>query len=158
MVGSSVEGTKIFILDEADCMMLFDNLKPEHFELTESATKFKVVTHEGKQLLKEFLDTEGNLDYFKLLELLLTELERFLRESGGLLEGMTVNFVRCEHKEEGVGAFDRLKHCKICLPAITYTEAGPCLIFKDGNTIVSIDLIPLLPCPCLLYTSPSPRD
>ena len=97
MVGSSVEGTKIFILDEADCMMLFDNLKPEHFELTESATKFKVVTHEGKHLLKEFLDTEGNLDYFKFLELLLTELERFLQESGGLLEGMSVNFVRCEH-------------------------------------------------------------
>ena len=93
------------------------------------------------------MDDEGNLDYFRFLELLLAELERFLKVSEDLLKGMTANFVSCVHKVDGVGAFDCLKHCKKCLLAVTYTKAGPCLIFKDGNTIVSIDLIPLLPCP-----------
>ena len=146
MIGSSVEGTKICLLDEADCFILFDCAKPDHFELTDSATKYKV-TKEGKPVWKNFLDPEGNLDYFKFLELLLTELERFLKESAGWLEGMTVSFNKCEHKVKGDGAFDHLKHCDICLPAVTFTKAGPCLILKDGDTIISIDLIPLLPCP-----------
>ena len=42
---------------------------------------------------------------------------------------------------------DSLKHCKNCLPAVTFTKAGPCVILNDNGTIVSIDLIPLLPCP-----------
>ena len=104
VVGSSVEGTKICILDEADCMILFDGLKEEYFELTESATKYRVVTVEGKNVLERFMDTEGNLDYFKFLELLLTELERFLKESAVWLEG------------------------DICLPAVTFIKAGPCII------------------------------
>ena len=144
MIGSAMEGTKIFILDEADCFIHFDNLKPNDFELTDSATKYKV-TEEGKPLLTKFMDDEGNLDYFKFLELLLAELERFLKE--GCLEGMTVSFARCEHKVKGGGAFHFLKHCENCLPAVTFTKAGPCLILKDGNEIISIDLIPLLPCP-----------
>ena len=146
LIGSSVEGTKISILDEADFFILFDNLKPQHFELTNSATKYKV-TEEGKSLMTKFMDYENNLDYFKFLELLLTELESFVKESVSQLEGMSVNFVRCEHKVAGEEAFNILKHCKKCLPAVTFTKAGPCLIFKDGITILSIDLIPLLPCP-----------
>ena len=85
MIGSSMEGTKICILDEADCFILFDCAKPDHFELTDSATNYKV-TKEGKPVWKNFLDTQGNLNYFKLLELLLTELEGFLKESAGRLE------------------------------------------------------------------------
>ena len=54
IVGSSIEGTKIGNLDEADCMLLCGNLKEEHFELTDSATKYKV-TGKGEQCLAPFL-------------------------------------------------------------------------------------------------------
>ena len=60
IVGSSVEGTKIGNLDEADCMLLCENLKEEHFELTNSATKYKI-TDKGKPYLEPFLDEEGCL-------------------------------------------------------------------------------------------------
>ena len=111
MIGSSVEGTKICILDEADCFIIFENLKHEHFELTNSATKYKV-TEKGKPLLKKFMDDNGNLDFFKLLEILLSELEWCLKESVSQLEGITVNFVKCEHQVDENDAFDFLKHCK----------------------------------------------
>ena len=45
------------------------------------------------------------------------------------------------------GAFGHLKHCENCRPAVTFTKAGPCGILDDNGTVVSIDLIPLLPCP-----------
>ena len=146
VVGSSVEGTKIGILDEADCMVLFANLKPYFFRLTKLPTVYKIITEEGRRLLKQFLSGEGNLDYFHFLEEFLNELRQFIRK--GAFRGMEVSFTRCRHQVRGDGGFfDQFKHCKDCLPAVTFTKAGPCMIFKDGNTTVSIDLIPLLPCP-----------
>lgn len=147
LIGSSIEGTRIWILDEADCFLLFKRLKAKHFRLVgASVTKYKV-TAMGKAFLHpSFLDSESNLNYFGLFEQLLKEVKQFL-ETVDLPKGMSVKFENCSHKFDGDGNFDHLKHCKTCLPAVTFTKAGPCVILRDGDVVISIDLIPLLNCP-----------
>ena len=141
-------------------MIMFGNLKPEHFELvSECATKYRV-TDAGKQVLhSSFVNDEdgGCLNYFNFLKALLAELERFLKE-GILPDGMTAttDFKMCENcGGQDKTDFDRLRHCSDCFPGVTFTKAGPCLILnyktthrgQETSIMVSIDLIPLLPCP-----------
>ena len=147
MIGSFVEGTRIWKLDEADCFLLFKKLKAEHFQLVNnSSTQYKLTT-EGKKLIHpDFVQWDNNLDYFRLLEELLKTLEQFLRRAE-LPPGMYVSFKKCTHKVNGDGNFDHLKHCSKCLLAVTFTKAGPCASLWDGDVLFSIDLIPLFCCP-----------
>lgn len=154
VIGSVVEGTRIGPVNEADCFLQMDKLKPTHFELVgSSATEYKVM-EAGKSLLpKDFIDDKGNLDYFVFLRSLLSELLRFFREEsqpdGSLHEsGMTAKFEfkMCESCRKEKGPVGHLMHCQNCRPAITFTKAGPCGIFEDKGSVISIDLIPLLPC------------
>ena len=139
-------------------MMMFGNLGPEDFELVEgSATKYRVTEAGRRKLHPSFVDQNGFLNYFNFLEALLMELQRFLRE-GNLPDGMSAiaDFEMCEScGRRGESDFAELKHCKKCFPGVTFTKAGPCLILKrtrvhngqEVSMMVSIDLIPLLPCP-----------
>ena len=149
VIGSLIEGTRVGQVDEADCFIFFDKLKPEHFDLSDSPTQY-VVTESGVQELGTcFVDQCRHLNYFKFLEILLDSINEFIHQAT-LPEGMTVSswLTMCHDCRTGEeGEIGHLKHCDNCLPAVTFTKAGPCCILDDNGTVVSIDLIPLLPCP-----------
>ena len=149
LVGSAMEGTKIGPLNEAVCNIFFTNLKPEFFALSNCATNYRV-TEAGRQVLNpHFVGSKGFLNYFSFQETLLTELARFFATQS-LPKGMTVqqkSSPMCNDCGKEKGAFGHLKHCKNCLPAVTFSKSGPRGILNDNGTIVSIDLIPLMPCP-----------
>ena len=97
VIGTSIDGQFGFFLNSPECFVHFDNLKPEYFQLTHSATKYKVVHPEGKRLLERYLDADGNLDYLKFLESLLAELQNFLKE-GQHIKGWNAKFDVCQHE------------------------------------------------------------
>ena len=148
LAGSVIEDTKVGQLDEADCSIFFKNLKPEYFALSNCSTKYRV-TEAGQMVLHPHLvDTDGNLEYINFIEAILTDLKICLATKP-LPPRMTVQLDHpsCDDCFKGDGDFDHLKHCEKCRPAVTFSQAGPCGILDDNGTIVSIDLIPLLPCP-----------
>ena len=149
IIGSLIEGTIINKVDEGDSFLFFENLKPEHFQLAESPTNYKVTSEGKKALGSHFVDDSGYLDYLKFLEEHLNALNEFLKQAT-LPEGMSSNtkWKRCKDcGTTGDGEMDHLKHCNKCLPPVTFTKAGICWILEDNGIVVSIDLIPLLPCP-----------
>ena len=149
IVGSSVEGTRIGILDEADCMLRMKTFKPEYFALVdESATVYQITEAGKREIPSDFIDASGNLNYLNFLECLLSDLSRFFADVS-LPTGMSVNsqFKMCPNCGKEEGLLGHMMHCKECRPVVTFTRAGPCCLLDDEGTIVSIDLIPLLPCP-----------
>lgn len=156
-IGSLVEETRVGKVDEADCFIMLNNLKPHHFSLLENSSTRYRVTEAGKEVLPSlFLDEQDNLNYFNFLRAILFDLSRFFHEET-LPQGMTAHsdFQMCDDCGNEEGPFGHLKHCKNCRPAVTFTKAGPCSILDDEGTVISIDLIPLLPCanpnPILLF-------
>lgn len=147
-IGSLTEGTRIGIVNEADCFLMLQKLKAEYFELVEnSATQYRVTKLGQSKLPDHFIDEEENLNYYNLFSSLLLELSKFFHIKT-LPEGMTanINFRMCNDCGQGEGAMDHLKHCQNCLPGVTYTKAGACTILNDEGIDISIDLIPTLPC------------
>ena len=66
----------------------------------------------------------------------------WLQENTRLTPGKCTS--RCEN------GCETLKHCKSCLFPVTHTKIGACLIYewgseKDDKTVVTVDLVPLLP-------------
>ena len=147
-IGSLVEGTRVGLVDEADCFIKLEKWEADHFELVENSSTKYGVTEAGKTVLPpQFVDEEGHLNYFNFLEALLTDLSRFFQEET-LPEGITANanFCMCNNCRKEEGPMGHLKHCETCLPAVTFTKAGPCSIMDDEGTVISIDLIPMIPC------------
>ena len=143
--------TRIGKLDEADCLISPRALKPSHFALVPgSATKYRV-TKAGRAFIHpSLIDSSGCLKYFDFLVYLLSELKIFLTVPGSLPDGMTANadFKMCTNCGKEDGHFGKYQHCQDCLPGLAFTKAGPCMIIRDvDGTVISIDLIPLLPCP-----------
>ena len=141
--GSILEGTRVGQADELDLSLTLEALTPKDVFLTSSAT-----------LVKVNLDSDQDpVAYGDLLKFILEDLaEGFERISLALprtieLGVPNANFTPCP-KCLAVGTQEDLPcftHCQDCLPPVTMTRMGPCLLFKRDGILISIDIIPGLP-------------
>lgn len=127
------------------------------------ATKLIVNREVEGNPLGEFCTDEDDgttLDYLKFFAHFLKEIAKCLEEIT-LPERLSVachskDFNACERCREETERhrltstlYDPARHCEDCLPVVTQTKLGACLIFRwkkgDVDRVVTMDLIPIFP-------------
>ena len=160
--GSIIEGTRLGAADELDLSLEFGSLKPEHFEISNTALKLSV-TQDGKEKIKDWLTTDNCLDMVEFLKDLLDCLQTCLEKNlGNLPKGVSlaspqqkVKWEPCqscqdknrEREESNEPLLEPRAHCRSCIPNVALSKAGPCLVFKILGHFVSVDIIPIFPSP-----------
>ena len=156
MAGSIVEGARLGNADELDLTLQFEAMLPEHFKIEDSALKFHL-TESGRTLIKDFTDDNGCLNMTTFLKTLLETLLFCFSDSSTTDKLPTcvttvktiVNWVPCNLcKEKNLQRVSEpWTHCQNCIPTVSMTKAGPCIVLKHNNMKFSIDIIPMFPSP-----------
>ena len=53
----------------------------------------------------------------------------------------------CERERETSSVFNPVTHCTKCIPVVTHTKQGICVLVKGHGRVLIMDLIPVLPSP-----------
>ena len=106
-----------------------------------------------------FFDQEtAILDYGRLFELLLKETAKAFKTIDNekrLPKDMSIGIHNddfkpcddCKSAGKAQGAYNPSTHCTNCIPVVTHTRQGVCVLTKRKGKTLIMDLIPLLPCP-----------
>ncbi len=159
MVGSASEGTRLGGADEIDVNVKFEAMPPFEMEGGDNAMKIIMAGDGDKTTELPFLDEDGHFSYSQFVQGLCTEVQECLAklDQDKVPNGLTFNCywipcVNCNMVDDELMV--PLKHCSKCLPAVTYTKLGACLLFSwigddQVETILTMDLIPSFE---LIYT------
>ncbi len=154
------EGTRLDKANEIDVTVKFDALSDWPMSVREPS--YRLIIPENSPLVKfGRVNQDGQLVYNHT-----NFLVHFLRSIKSSLEdaksdpdwpqdisSTDMNWTPCEQcdkvsheKRDSCYEYSPFYHCTKCLPAVTHTKAGPCLIFKwKQETPVTMDLIPVFP-------------
>ncbi len=135
-----------------DVSVTFEGLSQNPFELDESTVATCVMVPEKHQFLNRFMDKEGRFDYSLFLNYFCEELWTCLRSIDKVFIPRRLAFntewqpcANC-HLPDSERMMP-MTHCLSCVPAVTYSKLGPCLLFTwktiwGSQTVLSLDLIP----------------
>ena len=163
VIGSIAEGTRNGQADEMDININFEGLEGENafakltspYQLSFTSNGLAVMEEAN---LSDLVKSDKTLDYSKFLLILVQELrDALLRiEKGGNFPDFefnlsySVNETSCqacqklramsieELKSEDCSPDEKYKHCEKCLPAVTLTKRGPCMIMKNKKYKVHV--------------------
>ncbi len=171
-IGSITEGTRLYKASEIDITVQFQALKNEQdcLRLFDTYEGGKHLCFDKGSPLEMFGDFDQDhkvfvYDHEKFFEFFLDTVQESLARVIELPEwpkelSMTLEdwnpCQRClkerkdARKKFPTSIYDPYQHCTDCLPAITHTRVGPCLIFKYKDAsqvqqVLTMDLIPVLP-------------
>ena len=165
LIGSIVEGSRIGQADELDIMLFFKGLTEKErgfsvFEKLGSAYHLDL-TQEGLKFFKEknlgwLIKGEKQLNYIVLLQFLIREVKKVGKELKKLFPKLKFNLdYSVKNKCKACCALRKRKkeqqfqHCldPECLPFLSVTKRGLCLIVRNedkNGAISTIDLCPVL--------------
>ena len=155
VIGSVVEGTRIGAGSEIDVSCSLEGLTENVFELGPNAFNLKL-SSDGLVLFKtnhweRFIGDNTNFNYIAFLKELLEQLQNGLKSIQVKLPArMTFNLnysmdqcktkneaEQCKHDSSQPNGFHPVKHCVNCMPSITFTKLGPCIITQWKETWAS---------------------
>ena len=162
LIGSIAEGTRLHAANEIDVTVQFKALEKAPLEISDDNACEILLTGEDHPL-EEFSEKHGDkrvLCYDKFLTFFLQTLKRCILQAASSPNWpKDLDFQKdwkhdqCEDcksesqklAEESI--YSPYTHCKNCLPLVTFSKIGPCLIFQWGSerTVVTVDLIPVFP-------------
>ncbi len=151
-----MEGTQIKPANEIDIQVAFKGLRRHPLSLPAGSDAMKLVVPKSCSVLSPYTDRDGVFNYPLFFHLFLREVKAGLtrirsRLHPGLsvLDGWTP-CPRCQSWDQEDGTVP-LEHCRDCLPAVTHTRVGACLIFEYEErldrlrTVLTVDLVPVYP-------------
>ena len=142
LIGSVAEGTRIGKASEIDIAVQFKALNDRPFHVEDDPYHL-IADSDESHPLKEFLNDGSKLDYNRVFERYLDEIGECFKTGLKLPRNITLGSMMA-NCEECKTLFP--KHCIDCLPCVTHTKSGACLIVKWKNAeILTIDLIPVWP-------------
>ncbi len=160
LIGSIREGTRLDHANEIDVAVHFEALEPLQLRGGTDATR--LVASDPSGAMEDFLESDGRtLDYPRFFRHFAASVEASLGRTE-LPPGLSCQKEwrpchECHRANDGTGASHCATgpptHCAGCLPPVTLTKVGLCLLFSwedpDGSggqrAVLSADLVPLLP-------------
>ena len=164
LIGSVAEGTRLFNGNEIDVTVQFDALHNSPLELLDgSACEFVIGVNHPLRKFAKMRDGKEVLHYEHFFISFLGDLQKILlRMQAAKLSKWPQDLFFQEKVKHWNSCDDCLaeslslaqdsiyspqRHCKKCLPLVSHTKIGPCLIFQWGphGIPVTMDLIPVFP-------------
>lgn len=151
LVGSVIEATRIGSASEIDLQISFQALEDYPFVLDDSASSLRLA--QGSPLASLFSIRDHEFDFGRLFKALLEEIAKILSSATaeelwnnlGLFKFEPYNPCEACDKEK---KFDHDPHslCRSCLPTVTHTKRGACLLLRTlDQVILSLDIVPVFP-------------
>ncbi len=155
LAGSMAEGTRLGGADEIDVTLTFEAMSKYPFELCDDdEDAIDLILPDDLKHFELMTSPNGKFSYSKFINLLCKDLWRCMqkldREKSLRLYGLTcdAHWKPCQNcRLPDAAGMVSLKHCDSCLPAVTYSKSGACLIFTWTDEFLSkrtltMDLIP----------------
>ncbi len=155
LLGSIREGTRLDHANEIDIAVHFQLFRDHPLQLKNDVDASELIVRGAVDPIMRFLKADREtLDYPKFFCFFMDQVESSLRRVE-LPLGLSCTI---DHRPEDCPVCDELSkaeptrtHCARCLPAITHTKVGLCLLFtwrdpSGGEAVVlSVDLVPIFP-------------
>ena len=154
IAGSIVEGTRLGSANELDLTLRFESMTSDHFKIGDSALAYHL-TDKGTNLMKNFSDENDCFNMITFLKTLLQSIQFCFKNASGKLPRSvstvqeSVEWMPCDSckAKKMKSLLEPWTHCSFCIPTVAMTRAGPCVILEHDFTLISIDIIPMLPSP-----------
>ena len=158
LVGSIVEGTRIYEANELDVMMQFKGLYEKPLILQDDPFELEI-EHDHKHPLGNWCEN-STLKYEKFFAHILETLAEIIKRGGKMIERKTNGRIRSKPqmskhvKCDGIygkrSQSTYLTHCIDCLSSVTFTKCGACLVFKYKVIIIECNSVKFQKCPIRL--------